>query len=73
MKSSIKVIKNQRDSDSNVQPSCEAEKTVKQRTREMMNTVKSWIAETERRRRAEEADYRQKFSLGNELEPTALY
>jgi lipid II:glycine glycyltransferase (peptidoglycan interpeptide bridge formation enzyme) len=53
MKSSIKIIKPKRDEDpKDLQPS-ENEKSVERSTREMVTTVKSWIAELQKRKRAQ--------------------
>jgi hypothetical protein len=58
MKSSIKIIKNRPQGDVEVEPSGKTEKSVEQIRREMVKTVKSWIAEAEQRRRAEAAQSR---------------
>jgi len=57
MKSSIKIIKRKQgakhkpDEDSNEMKTSEGEKSAKGSTREMVSTVKSWIAELQQRKR----------------------
>jgi hypothetical protein len=58
MRSSIKIIKNRPQGDIEVEPGGKTEKSVEQRRREMVKTVKSWIAEAEQRRGAEAAQSR---------------
>ena len=53
MKSSIKIVKRKRDEDSNDLKTSEGEKSVERSTREMVSTVKSWIAELQQRKRAQ--------------------
>jgi hypothetical protein len=45
MNSSIKIIKNRPKDDIEVEPSGKTEKSVEQIRREMVKTVKSWLAE----------------------------
>ena len=52
MRSSIKIIK-KRDQDSIDLKSAESQKSVEQSTREMVSTVKSWVAELQERKRAQ--------------------
>ena len=58
MKASIKIIKRKKDADSIDLKTPEVEKvvgkTVEQSTREMVTTVKSWIAELQQRKRAQD-------------------
>ena len=53
MNSSIKVIKRKQAEDSAASKPLDNESTVEQRKREMVSTVKSWIAEFQERKRAE--------------------
>ena len=53
MKSAIKIIKRKQDHDSNNLPTSNAEQSVEQSTREMVSTVKGWIAQLHQRKRAE--------------------
>lgn len=54
MKSSIKIIKRKRDENSNDLKTSEVEKkSVERSTREMVSTVKTWIAEIQQRKRAQ--------------------
>ena len=57
MKSSIKIIKRKQGADSIDLKTSEVEKageeSVEQSTREMVSTVKSWIAELQQRKRAQ--------------------
>lgn len=53
MKSAIKIIKRKQDHVSNNLPTANAEQSVEQSTRQMMSTVKGWIAELQQRKRAE--------------------
>jgi hypothetical protein len=53
MKSSIKIIKPKHSEDSINSRTAETEKSVEQSTREMVSTVKSWIAELRDRKRVE--------------------
>ena len=53
MNSSIKIVKRKRDDAPNDLKTSEAEKSVEQSTREMVSTVKSWIAELQQRKRAQ--------------------
>ena len=53
MKSSIKIIKRKRDEDANDLKTSEGENSVERSTREMVRTVKSWIAELQERKRAQ--------------------
>lgn len=53
MKSAIKIIKRKQDNDSNNLPTSNVEPSVERSTREMVSTVKSWIAELQQRKRAE--------------------
>jgi hypothetical protein len=53
MKSSIKIIKRKRDEDSIDLKPAESEKSIEQSTREMVGTVKNWIAELQQRKRAQ--------------------
>jgi hypothetical protein len=53
VKSSIKIIKRKREEDSNDLKASEEKKPVEPSTREMVSTVKSWIAELQKRKRAQ--------------------
>ncbi|HUS12499.1 MAG TPA: hypothetical protein VMZ30_18670 [Pyrinomonadaceae bacterium] len=53
MKSSIKIIKRKQNEDAIDLKTAEGEKSVEQSTREMVSTVKSWIAELQQRKRAQ--------------------
>lgn len=53
MKSSIKIIKRKRDEDSIDLKPAQGAKSVEQSTREMVGTVKSWIAELQQRKHAQ--------------------
>jgi hypothetical protein len=53
MTSAIKIIKRKQAGDSNNLATCNSEQSVEQSTREMVSTVKSWIAELQQRKRAE--------------------
>ncbi len=53
MRSSIKIIKPKHVEDSNNSRTAEAEKSVEQSTREMVSTIKGWIAELQDRKRTE--------------------
>jgi hypothetical protein len=53
MKTSIRIIKRGQCETSNESKTSGAEKTVAQSTREMANTVKSWVAEFRQRERAQ--------------------
>jgi hypothetical protein len=53
MKSSIRVIKRQEAAEANDLKTSVGEKSVEQNTREMVSTVKSWIAELQQRNRAQ--------------------
>jgi hypothetical protein len=53
MKSGIKIIKRNRDHGSNNVPTPNVEQSVERSTREMVSTVKTWIAELQQRKRAE--------------------
>jgi hypothetical protein len=53
MKSAIKIVKRKQDHDSNNLPTANAEQSVEQSTRQMVSTVKGWIAELQQRKRAE--------------------
>lgn len=57
MKSSIRIIKRQRNDDSNDVKTSEGEKSVERSTREIVSTVKSWIAETQQRKRAQSQSF----------------
>ena len=57
MKSSIRIIKRHSNDDSNDLKTSESEKSIEQRTREMVGTVKSWIAETQQRKRAQSQSF----------------
>ncbi len=50
MNSSIKIVKRKRDENPNDLKTSDAEQSV-ERTREMVSTVKSWIAELQQRKR----------------------
>lgn len=52
MNSLIKVIKRKQDEDSDGSKASEGAKSVERSTREMVSTVKSWIAELQQRKRA---------------------
>jgi len=62
MKSSIKIIKPKHLEDLNNSRTAETEKSVEQSTREMVSTVKSWIAELQDRKRAERQSLSQLLS-----------
>jgi len=51
--SSIKIIKRKQNEDAIDLKTAEVEKSVEQSTREMVTTVKSWIAEIQQRKRAQ--------------------
>jgi hypothetical protein len=53
MQSSIKVIKRKQGEEANDLKTSAGEKSVEQNTREMVSTVKSWIAELQQRKRAQ--------------------
>ena len=53
VKSSIRVIKRRRDADESDFKTSEDEISVERSTREMVSTVKSWIAELQERKRAQ--------------------
>jgi hypothetical protein len=53
MKSSIRIIKRHRNDDSSDLKTPEGEKSVERCTRDMANTVKSWIAELQERKRTQ--------------------
>ena len=53
MRSSIKIIKPNRGEATNNLPPVQHEKSVAENTREMVSTVKSWIAELQDRKRAQ--------------------
>ena len=57
MKSSIKIVKRKRDEDSKDLRTSEGEKSVERSTREMVSTVKSWIAELQERKRAQNQSF----------------
>jgi len=59
MRMSIKIIKPNRGEAPIEAPPAQHEKSVQQSTREMVSTVKSWIAELQDRKRAQ----RQSFAL----------
>ena len=53
MRTGIKIIKRKAQGDANDLQAAPGEKSVEQTTREIVNTVKSWIAEVQQRKRAE--------------------
>jgi hypothetical protein len=53
MKSSIKIIKRARLEESSGMKTFEAEKSVEQKTRELVSTVKSWVTELQERKRTQ--------------------
>jgi hypothetical protein len=53
MKSSIKIIKRTQLEESKCSKTFEAEKSVEQKTRELVSTVKSWITEFQERKRTQ--------------------
>ncbi|HZE68299.1 MAG TPA: hypothetical protein VE135_02085 [Pyrinomonadaceae bacterium] len=57
MKSSVKIIKRTRGELSSELPTAEDEKSVEQSTREMVSTVKGWIAELQQRKRDQGHSY----------------
>lgn len=57
MKSSIRIIKRQGNDDSSDLKTPEGEKSIEQTTREIVSTVKSWIAETQQRKRAQSQSF----------------
>ena len=65
MKSSIKIIKRKQgakhkpDEDSNEMKTSEGEKSAKGSTREMVSTVKSWIAELQQRKSSQSRSFSQ--------------
>ena len=54
MKSGVRIIKRDRADGVQSLPLAQAEKTGRQREREIANTVKSWIAELAQQKRADE-------------------
>jgi hypothetical protein len=56
MKSSIKIIK-RKQKDAIDLTTAEVEKSVEQSTREMVSTVKGWIAELQQRKRAQSQSF----------------
>ena len=54
MKSSIRIIKQKPNDNSNGSKIRKTEKTAEKRTREMVSTVKSWIDEFKQKRRGQE-------------------
>ena len=59
MKSSIKIIKRKQDAESNDLNTSKPEKSVEPSTREMVSTVKSWIAELQQRKREQSSSFSQ--------------
>ena len=57
MKSSIKIIKRQGNADSSDLKTPEGEKSIERTTRDIVRTVKSWIAETQQRKRAQSQSF----------------
>jgi hypothetical protein len=57
MKSSIRIIKRKSDLDANNLKTSDGEKSVERSTRDMTNTVKSWIAELQERKRAQNQSF----------------
>jgi hypothetical protein len=57
MNSTIKIIKRNRNEDANDLKVSEGEKSVEQRTREMVSTVKHWIAELQEKKRAQVSSF----------------
>lgn len=55
MKSSIRIIK--RNDDSSDLKTPEGEKSIERTTRDIVRTVKSWIAETQQRKRAQSQSF----------------
>lgn len=53
MKSPIKIVKRKQNEELIDLKTAEVEKSVEQNTREMVSTVKSWIAELQQRKRAQ--------------------
>jgi hypothetical protein len=53
MKSSIRIIKQKRDEDPKDLKPSESENPIERSTREMESTVKSWIGELQKRKRAQ--------------------
>jgi hypothetical protein len=53
MRTGIRIIKRNAESAANELQTATAEKSVEQTTREMVSTVKSWIAEVQQRKRTE--------------------
>jgi hypothetical protein len=53
MKSAIKIIKRKQEADSNNLATSNSEQSVERNTREMVNTVKTWIADLQQRKRTE--------------------
>ena len=53
MRTGIKIIKRKAEGDANDLRTATGEKSVEQTTREMVSTVKSWIAEVQQRKRTE--------------------
>jgi len=56
---SIKIVKRKRDENSNDVKTSDREKSVEQTKREMVGTVKSWIAELQRRKHAQRYSFSQ--------------
>ncbi len=63
MKSSIKIVKRKRAEHADDMNSSEGEKSVEQSTREMVSTVKSWIAELHERKRTQRHSLSELVSL----------
>ena len=59
MKSSIKIIKRKQSEESKELNTSKPEKSVELSTREMVSTVKSWIAELQQRKRDQASSFSQ--------------
>ena len=57
MKSSITIIKRRGNDDSSDLKTPEGEKSIEQTTRDIVRTVKSWVAETQQRKRAQSQSF----------------
>ena len=59
MKASVKIIKRKQSEESNELNTSKPEKSVELSTREMVSTVKSWIAELQQRKRDQASSFSQ--------------
>ena len=58
MNSRVRIVKRERNESLNDFQACQKEKTDQQRLREIVSTVKSWVAESQQRKRAGEHMFR---------------